>query len=179
MSRKIGSKNKNHKEKPTKEKKQRGRPKGSIKQKQHQHQQQIVNVNINTRKKKKSDDEDDEKKKKKSNFQNMVPNIIFNPSIAIPQGAPISRPEVNPPIFDMNSLLQPVQQAISQKTPPSAVQPIAVRPTPIRPVDVEPTPIATRPIAASTLHTCPSTPESQKVHPAHPPAWPRDRSAFT
>ena len=155
MSRKIGSKNKNHKEKPTKEKKQRGRPKGSIKQKQHQHQQQIVNVNINTRKKKKSDDEDDEKKKKKSNFQNMVPNIIFNPSIAIPQGAPISRPEVNPPIFDMNSLLQPVQQAISQKTPPSAVQPIAVRPTLIRPVDVEPTPIRPTPIATRPIGTRP------------------------
>ena len=39
------------------------------------------------------------RKKIKDIVQSMIPNIIFNPSIAIPQGAPINRPEVNPPVF--------------------------------------------------------------------------------
>ena len=59
----------------------------------------------------------------------MIPNIIFNPSIAIPQGAPINRPEVNPPIFYMNSLLQSVQQATPIRTPPVQVVQ-QVQPTP-------------------------------------------------
>ena len=98
MGRKKGDKNKNRKQKPHKEKKARGRPKGSIKQKQHQHQ--TVNVNINTG--------DDEGKKKKLDFKNYVPsipNVIFNPSLTIPQGYPIVKPETNPPFYDMTSLL--------------------------------------------------------------------------
>ena len=136
MGRKKGDINKHKKQKPIKEKKQRGRPKGSIKQKQHQDQHQIVNVNINTKKGKSSDDEKEVKKKKNNNsFQNMIPNIVFNPSIAIPQGAPINRQETNPPYYDMNSLMQPIQQAIQQpiRTQPpqlvQQVQPVQPKPT--------------------------------------------------
>ena len=195
MTRKIGSKNKHKKEKPIKEKKQKGRPKGSIKQKQHQDQHQIVNVNINTKKGKSSDDEKEEKKKKKNNsqvtpsraggLQNMIPNIIFNPSIAIPQGAPINKYETNPPYYDMNSLMQPIQQLI-QPTPPKPtppIRPVDIQPTPptptpstpipprptppIRPVDVEPTqPHPNEPINVEPYHPNPQTEQS---HPHHPP----------
>jgi hypothetical protein len=135
MSRKIGSKNKQHKEKPTKEKKQRGRPKGSIKQKQHQHQQQIVNVNINSSG---GGGEKKKKKKLKDVAQNMIPNIIFNPSISIPQGAPINRPETNPPYYDINSLLQPIQQPTPPtRTPPAQVVQ-QVQPTPTTNMTTDP-----------------------------------------
>jgi hypothetical protein len=122
MGRKLGSHNKHKKEKPIKEKKQRGRPKGHIKQKQHQEQHQIVNVNINTRKNKSSDDGDKKKKKKlKDVVQNMIPNIIFNPSISIPQGAPINRPDTNPPYYDMNSLMQSIQPSQQIRTPQTSI----------------------------------------------------------
>ena len=68
-------------------------------------------------------------------IQNMIPNIVFNPSIAIPQGAPINRQETNPPYYDMNSLIQPIQQAIQQpiRTQPAQlvqqVQPVQPKPT--------------------------------------------------
>ena len=126
MGRPKGSKNKNHKEKPVKEKKEK-KHKG-IKQKQHQEQHQIVNVNINTRKNKSSDDEDkkERKRKVKNNFQNMIPNIIFNPSLTIPSAAPINRPDTNPPYFDMSSLIQSLQPAQPQPAPPLRAPPTSI-----------------------------------------------------
>ena len=100
MGRKIGSHNKHKKEKPTKEKKKRGRPsKGSQHQKQKQNQ--VVNVTINS-------DGGDNDKKKKNKFQDAIqsiPNMIFNPSLSIPQGFPITRPETNPPLYDISPRL--------------------------------------------------------------------------
>ena len=86
---------------------------------------QIVNVNINTKKGKSEDDEDKEKKKKvRNSFQNMIPNnIIFNPSLSIPQGAPINKPETNPPFYDMSSLIQAMQQTTPQPNPRIPVNP--------------------------------------------------------
>ena len=54
------------------------KPKVSMYQKQHQHQ--TVNVNINTG--------DEERKKKKQDFKDIIqsiPNVIFDPSLFIPQ----------------------------------------------------------------------------------------------
>ncbi len=117
------------------------RPKGSKKKKkkhvkvhtkQHQHQQQKqrVNVNINTKKSKSSDDEEKKEKKRKvrNSFQNMmIPNnIIFNPSLSIPQGAPINKPGTNPPFYDMNSLIQAMQPAQPQPTPPLRAPPTTI-----------------------------------------------------
>jgi len=144
MGRKIGSHNKHKKEKPTKEKKKRGRP---TKQSQHQKQNQVVNVTIN------SDGGGNEKKKKKNNFQEAVqsiPNMIFNPSLSIPQGFPITRPETNPPLYDMNSLIQSIQKATSQSNPRI--------PQPIRPVDVQPIdPVNVQPIKPNPTPNQPTT----------------------
>ena len=128
MGRKIGSHNKHKKEKPTKEKKKRGRP---SKQTQHQKQNQVVNVTINS-------DGGGNGKKKKNVLQEAVqsiPNMIFNPSLTIPQGYPITRPETNPPFYDMNSLIPDFNNRINQPTPP--IRPPQPTP-PIKPVDVQP-----------------------------------------
>ena len=154
MGRRKGDKNKNKKQKPH----ARGRPKGSIKQKQHQHQTE--NVSINTG--------DEEGKKKKPDFKDYVPsipNVIFNPSLTIPQGYPIVKPETYPPFYDMNSLLpdynniqEPLTKIIKDAIkPPQPVEPIQpvqpvrpVQPTqPIQPVQpvqpVKPKPIKPKP----------------------------------
>ena len=68
---------------------------------------------------KRSNDEKEEKRKKKNIFQNMIPNILFNRSIAIPQGAPINKQETNSPYNDMNSLMQPIQQQGPNKNAPN------------------------------------------------------------
>ena len=149
MPRPKGAHNKHKKEKPIKEKKKRGRPsKGSQHQKQKQHQ--VVNVTIN------SDGGGGNDKKKKNQFQQAIqsiPNMIFNPSLSIPQGAPINRPETNPPYYDMSSLIQSIQQP-NPRIPvnPQPTQPIPVNPQPtqtipVNPVDVQPTqPQPTQPI---------------------------------
>ena len=94
MGRKIGSHNKHKKEKAPKEKKKRGRP---TKQSQHQKQNQVVNVTINS-------DGGGNGKNKNNVLQDAmqsIPNMIFNPSLSIPQGFPITRPETNPPLYDI------------------------------------------------------------------------------
>ena len=40
--------------------------------------------------------------------------MIFNPSLTIPQGYPITRPETNPPFYDMNSLIPDFNNRINQ-----------------------------------------------------------------
>jgi hypothetical protein len=118
MARTKGALNKHKKEKPVKEKKKRGRKPGSIKQKQEQHQ--VVNVNINS--KEGTHRRSTTRKEKKKQVQNPMPNIIFNPSINTPSyGFPVNKAETNPPYYDMNSLMQPIQN-----------KPV------IKPVDVKP-----------------------------------------
>jgi hypothetical protein len=80
MTRTEGALNKHKKEQPVKEKKKRGRKPGSIKQKQGQHQ--VVNVNINS--KEGTSRRSATRKEKKNQAQNPMPNIISNPSIAMP-----------------------------------------------------------------------------------------------
>ena len=127
MSRTKGALNKHKKEKPIKEKKKRGRKPGSTKQKQEQHQ--VVNVNINSSGHK-SSEEKKKKKREKKQVQNAVPNIIFNPSINTPSyGFPTNKAETNPPYYDTNSLMQPIQNK------------------PLKPVDVKPEVIETVPSA--------------------------------
>ena len=184
MGRTKGAKNKNvkekphkekpHKEKPHKEKKPKEKkPKESIKQKQKQIQNIKININNNSG--------DDDKKKKVKELKDVLPmpNISFNPSIAIPQGFPITRPETNPPVYDMSSLLtdynikQPVLQppipTPPRPTPPTPTPPRPTPPTqpPIKPVDVEPTqPHPNEPINVEPYHPNPQTEQS---HPHHPP----------
>ena len=150
MGRTKGSHNKHKKEKPVKEKKKRGRP---TKQTQHQKQHQVVNVTIN------SDGGGGTDKKKKNQTIQSIPNMIFNPSLSIPQGYPITRPETNQPLYDMNSLMQSIQQAIPQ-TNPRIPQPTPPQPAPpIRPIDVQP--IQPNPT--------PPTPTRPPTQPTHPP----------
>ena len=122
MPRPKGAHNKHKKEKPVKEKKKRGRPsKGSQHQKQKQHQ--VVNVTIN------SDGGGGNDKKKKNPLQQAIqsiPNMIFNPSLSIPQGAPINRPETNPPYYDMSSLIQAMQPTQQQPAPPLRAPPTSI-----------------------------------------------------
>ena len=64
----------------------------------------------------------------------MIPNIIFNPSINTPSyGFPINKAETNPPYYDMNSLMQPVQQAIfkAADVKPTIINP---QPQPVQPI---------------------------------------------
>jgi hypothetical protein len=57
----------------------------------------------------------------------MIPNkIIFNPSLYIPQGAPINKPETNPPHYDMSSLIQAMQPAQPQPTPALRALPTSI-----------------------------------------------------
>ena len=57
----------------------------------------------------------------------MIPNnIIFNPSLSIPQGAPINRPDTNPPFYDMSSLIQAMQPAQPQPAPPLRAPPTTI-----------------------------------------------------
>ena len=57
---------------------------------------QIVNVNINT------GDEGNKKKRDLKDYILSIPNVIFNPSLSIPQGYPIVKQETNPPFYDKN-----------------------------------------------------------------------------
>ena len=103
MPRTKGSRNKNHKPKPHKEKKQRGRPKGTTKQ--HQKQNQSIKININNA------------GEKEYNKEQMlpVPNGIINTVLSnIPNSFPVNKPELNPPAFDVNSLMQPLINSLSQ-----------------------------------------------------------------
>jgi len=119
-----------------------------------------VNVTINS-------DGGDNDKKKKNKFQDAIqsiPNMIFNPSLSIPQGFPITRPETNPPLYDISNLIPDYNNRLNQPTTPIRppqptppitpvdVQPIQPNPTPnqpIKPVDVQPNqpnqPTSTRP----------------------------------
>jgi len=139
MGRKIGSHNKHKKEKPVKEKKKRGRP---TKQSQHQKQNQVVNVTINS-------DGGDNDKKKKNKFQDAIqsiPNMIFNPSLSIPQGYPITRPDTNPPLYDISNLIPDYNNRLNQPQPTPPIRPVDVQPTqpnptpnqPIKPIDIQP-----------------------------------------
>ncbi len=154
MGRTKGSHNKHKKEKVHKEKKKRGRP---SKQTQHQKQNQVVNVTINN-----SDGGGNGKKKKNVLQEAMqsIPNMIFNPSLSIPQGFPIARPETNPPFYDMNSLIPDFNNRINPPTPPIR----APQPTPpITPIDVQPTqpnPIPNQPIKPVDVQ--PNTTNSNK-----------------
>jgi hypothetical protein len=100
MPRTKGSKNKHHKPKHHKEKKSRGRPKGST---QRQKQNQTIKININN-----SGNE--------NHKENMlpIPNGIATQVLSnIPNEFPVNRQEVNPPLYDMNSLIQPIISSIS------------------------------------------------------------------
>ena len=136
MGRKKGAINKHKKEKPHKEKKSKGRPKGSMKQKQKQHQ--IVNVNINT-------GDEGNKKRDLKDYIPSIPNVIFNPSLSIPQGYPNVKQETNPPFYDMNgllpdyntnqeSLIKIIKDAIRPPQPIEPMQPPIRPPQPVEPV---------------------------------------------
>ena len=156
MGRTKGSHNKHKKEKPVKEKKKRGRPsKGT----QHQKQHQVVNVTIN------SDGGGGNDKKKKNQTMQSIPNMIFNPSLSIPQGYPITRPETNQPLYDMSGLLQSIQQAIPQ-TNPRIPQPTPPQPVPpVRPIDVQPIQPNPTPIQPTPTRPPPIRPPTQPTHP--------------
>ncbi len=103
MPRTKGSKNKHHKPKHHKEKKPRGRPKGSNKQ----YQKQSIKININN----------GGNAKEQHNKENMlpVPNAIVSQVLSnVPSEFPINKPEVNPPLYDINSLVQPIVTSIAQ-----------------------------------------------------------------
>jgi len=87
-------KDKPKKDKPKKDKKQKG-----IKQKQSQKQKQTVNIKINNGG---GGGDDDSNKKRKNDIFNMIPNIVFNPSLSMqPNTYPIVKPETNPPYFNI------------------------------------------------------------------------------
>jgi len=164
MTRTEGALNKHKKEQPVKEKKKRGRKPGSIKQKQEQHQ--VVNVNINS--KEGTHRRSTTRKENKKQVQNPIPNIIFNPSIAIPQGFPVNKPETNPPYFDMNSLMQPIQQAIQNNQPSNPIfKPTDVKPTVINPQPqaVQPIPIGTQTAEESNAEKYTPNPQTDQSHP--------------
>jgi hypothetical protein len=168
MARTKGSLGKHKKVKEPKEKKKRGRKQGSIKQKQEQHQVVNVNINSSSRKKRESSEEREGKKKKREQrqFQNPIPNIIFNPSIAIPQGFPVNKSETNPPYFDMNSLMQPIQQAIKNNQPTNPIfKPTDVKPTVINPQPVQPIPIGTQTAEESNAEKYTPNPQTDQSHP--------------
>ena len=168
MARTKGALNKHKKVKEPKEKKKRGRKQGSIKQKQEQHQVVNVNINSSSRKKRESSEEREGKKKKREQrqFQNPIPNIIFNPSIAIPQGFPVNKSETNPPYFDMNSLMQPIQQAIKNNQPTNPIfKPTDVKPTVINPQPVQPIPIGTQTAEESNAEKYTPNPQTDQSHP--------------
>jgi len=103
MPRTKGSKNKHHKPKHHKEKKPRGRPKGSTKQ----YQKQSIKININN----------GGNAKEQHNKENMlpVPNAIVSQVLSnVPSEFPVNKPEVNPPLYDINSLVQPIVSSIAQ-----------------------------------------------------------------
>jgi hypothetical protein len=163
MPRTKGAKNKHYKEKPVKEKKKRGRKPGSIKQKQEQHQIVNVNINSNSRRGRKRESSEERGKKKKPG-QNVVPSIIFNPSINTPSfGFPTNKAEINPPYYDMNSLMQPIQQTIQQT--------IQNKPIPapvIKPVDVKPEIINQQPqtqTGESSAEKYTPNPQTDQSHP--------------
>jgi hypothetical protein len=165
MARTKGSLGKHKKVKEPKEKKKRGRKQGSIKQKQEQHQVVNVNINSSSRKKRESSEEREGKKKKKQ-FQYPIPNIIFNPSIAIPQGFPVNKSETNPPYYDMNSLMQPIQQAIKNNQPTNPIfKPTDVKPTVINPQPVQPIPIGTQTAEESNAEKYTPNPQTDQSHP--------------
>ena len=93
----------------------------------------------------------------------MIPNIIFNPSINIPSyGYPINKPETNPPYFDMNSLMQQIQQAIqnNQQTNP-IFKPTDVKPTIINPQSV----LGPTQAGESNAETYMPNPQTDQSHP--------------
>ncbi len=91
-----------------------------------------------------------------------IPNIIFNPSLSIPQGQPITRPKSNPPLYDLSNLTPDFKNRLNQTKPPTKPNPTPIQPNPT-PIQPNPTPI--KPTQPPEVEPCYPNPQTDQSHP--------------